>query len=74
MSKDKEIVDLVPGEGGVYSTESTRHSKPKEESKKLNKKNDNNDNVERLFEGMDLGLDFVESISKRIERILKLRG
>lgn len=67
---EQEIVDLVPSEGGVYSTESTRHSKPKVklESKKKN------DNVEQLFEGMDLGLDFVEGISKRISRLMKLKG
>ena len=47
MSKDKEIVDLVPGEGGVYSTGSTRHSKPikKEEEKPLP------DNVMNFFSG-----------------------
>lgn len=66
---EQEIVDLVPGEGGVYSTESTRHSKPKTkpESKKKN------DNVKQFFEGMDSGLDFVEEINKRVTRIMKLK-
>ena len=68
MSKDKEIVDLVPGEGGVYTPKGgTHHSKPQDKPKKKN------DNMKQLFEGMDLGLDFVEGMSKRIGRLLKLK-
>lgn len=69
MSKDKEIVDLVPGEGGVYSTESTRHSKPikKEEEKPLP------DNVMNFFSGIDMGLQFLEGVDKRVKRMMKLK-
>lgn len=70
MSKDKEIVDLVPGEGGVYSTESTRHSKPikkEEEEKPLP------DNVMNFFLGIDVGLQFLEGVDKRVKRMMKLK-
>ena len=69
MSKDKEIVDLVPGEGGVYSTESTRHSKPikEEEEKPLP------DNIKNFFSGIDIGLSFLEGVDKRVKRMMKLK-
>ena len=70
MSKDKEIVDLVPGEGGVYSTESTRHSKSikkEEEEKPLP------DNIMNFFSGIDIGLSFLEGVDKRVKRMMKLK-
>ena len=70
MSKKKEeIVDLIPSEDGVYSTESRHCPVPikDEKPKKANK------NLEEFFDGMDIGLEFVEGMSKRVSRMLKLR-
>ena len=69
--KEKEIVDLIPNKDGVYSTESTHH--PIAIKKQVNKPKKKNDNMEQLFEGMDVGLDFVEGVSKRLNRLFKLR-
>lgn len=65
MGKKNEI-KLVKGEDGVYSSEEHR-SPHKEKPKKTYK------NMEEFFEGMDAGLDFLEGISPRIERLFKLR-
>lgn len=70
--KEQEIVDLVPSKGGVYSTKSTHHSKLKEE-KQIEKPKKVYENMDEFFNGMDAGLDFVEGMSKRISRMLKLR-
>jgi hypothetical protein len=72
--KEKDIVDLIPSEDGVYSTKDTRHlttvkkkvSKEKEVKKTYK-------NMDDFFEGVDAGLDFLEGMDKRLKRILKLR-
>lgn len=70
MSKNKEIVDLVPGKGGVYTPKGgTHHSKPikEEEEKPLP------DNVMNFFSGIDMGLQFLEGVDKRVKRMMKLK-
>lgn len=74
MSKhEQEIVDLVPSEDGVYSPKGTRHNH-KKEVKEEQKEKPLPDNVVNFFSGIDMGLQFLEGIDKRISRMLKLKG
>lgn len=75
MSKKKDIVDLVQDSDGSYTVAEkkvVRSSYPvsKQQPKKPNRRNEN---VEQFLSGMDIGLDFMEGLSKRVDRILKLR-
>lgn len=79
MSKEKEIVDLIPSEGGVYSIESRHHPVLKKRDSKFPKPKYvkhapvSRENIDEFFDGMDVGLDFLEGMQKRIGRMLKLR-
>ena len=69
MSKDKEIVDLVPGEGGVYTPKGgTHHTESQKESKE-----EIPDNIKNFFSGIDIGLSFLEGVDKRVKRMMKLK-
>lgn len=77
MSKKKDIVDLVQGSDGSYTIPAEKqkvvrstYPVPKQQPKKQNKQNDN---VAQFLSGMDVGLDFMEGLSKRVDRILKLK-
>ncbi len=75
----KEIIDLVPCGDGTYTTKEEKHKsvpikveKPKIQKQYTGVKPPNRDNMDQLFMGMDIGLEFVESMEKRIKRIRKL--
>lgn len=65
--KEKDVVDLVQGKDGIYCAENTPVKIKVNQQKKLN------NNMDQFFNGMDLGLDFVEGMQRRVKRILKLR-
>ena len=67
---DDNIIDLKPGKDGVYSTESKHRPVPQ---KKRKVERPNNDNMEQLFMGMDVGLDFLEGMQERINRLMKFK-
>lgn len=71
MSKEKEIVDLVPQEDGTFGV--------KPEQKKIQKQctgvkpTYNRENMDQLFHGIDVGLEFMEGILPRIKKISNLK-
>lgn len=75
MKDKKDIIDLVQGSDGSYEVKETAlvKAKPIKKNYPVPKPKKRNENVESFFQGMDLGLDFVEGVSKRVNRILKLR-
>lgn len=75
MKDKKDIIDLVQGSDGSYEVKerSVVVAKPKKKNYPVPKQQKKNENVESFFQGMDLGLDFLEGVSKRVNRIMKLR-
>lgn len=78
MKDKKDIIDLVQGSDGSYEVKERGLVKAKPIKKnypvpKQPKQQKRNENVESFFQGMDLGLDFLEGVSKRVTRIMKLR-
>lgn len=65
----KDIIDLVPDDEGIYGPKDIQ-IKPKIRKKKEYKSN----NVDEFFEGIDVGLDFVEGMQKRVKRMMGLKG
>lgn len=74
---NEDIVDLVAGKDGVYSTESKHHPVPKKRDNKLPKYVKrapvSRENMDEFFDGMDVGLEFLEGMQSRIDRMFKLR-
>lgn len=70
---DDNIIDLKPGKDGVYSEEGKHRPMPVPVKGKKKTQKPNTDNMNQFFTGMDLGLDFVEGMQKRINRIMKLK-
>lgn len=75
MSKENDnIVDLVPNKGGVYeSKDSTSHpvQVKKEEPQPTGKRGPNQ--LGDFLAGLDAGLELLEGVDKRAERLLKLK-
>lgn len=62
-------IDLVQGEDGVYA-EKPRH-RPSPHTQQNKRKQ--SDDIGSFFEGIDKGLDFMESLDERVERFLGIR-
>lgn len=72
--KEKEIVDLIPSEDGVYSTKGTRHlTTTKKKASKPEKIEKTYKNMNDFFEGMDAGLSFLEGMDSRLKRLMKIK-
>ena len=83
MSKDE--VELEKGEDGVYIAKVT---KEKKKSKRVGNNSSGmtygrtgdkpkyilENNADEFLSGIDLGLDFIEKVVPRVERLLRLRG
>lgn len=79
MSRPKKVVDLVVGEDGTYAPQKA-YKKPKptktgivrtpigEKPKYLL-----GCDADEFLAGVDVGLDFVDAVSLRVSRFLKLR-
>lgn len=76
MSKDK-IIDLEISTDGTYYTQKSikPHKSPKPPKIVHNKQEIKqvNSQADEFLGGLDVGLDFVESIGIRVNRILNLR-
>ena len=79
MSKSK-IVDLKMSGDGTYSTKPittkatkavVKSDKPKTQEKY--NKHHSNPGADEFLGGLDIGLDFVEAIKSRVDRIMRLR-
>jgi hypothetical protein len=73
MSNKKEIVDLVPCEGGTYGVKGTKTNQKQKKKLRISEKVCNKDNMEQLFFGMDVGLEFMEGILGRVKKIQNLK-
>ena len=81
MDKKSKIVDLVVSEDGSYSPEGikTKSTKVKAVSKPKSIEHNKpkyiqSNEVDEFLAGMDVGLDLIDNILPRVNRILKLRG
>lgn len=68
---DKDEIELVQGEDGVYSERGKPHRPAKVPAKKEQKKPKKSENVEAFLGGVDTGLDLLEGIGERLDRYLK---
>lgn len=73
--KDKDVIDLVPDNDGTYGLKNVpmkiKQSKKKvEQVSQLKEVN----NMGEFFRGIDLGLDFIEGMQKRVKRMTKLKN
>ena len=74
MSKENDnIVDLVPTQDGGYAPKDIHHpvQVKNKEPQPTGKRGTNQ--LGDFLAGLDAGLDFVEGIEKRAERLLKLK-
>jgi len=68
MSK-KDIIDLEQDNEGVYSPKKVPALKNSRDTIAVVQKS----NMDEFFEGMDLGMQFVEGVSKRINKLMKFK-
>ena len=78
MSKSSKIVDLVMDSDGAYAPKDKKvvTKKPKfndlRKHEKYNKYNVISE-VDEFLNGVDIGLDFLESVVPRVDRFLRLK-
>ena len=80
MSRKSDIVDLQVDEDGSYSPKDIKTKDTKVKAVVKHKCTDNkpkytqSKEVDEFLAGMDAGLNLIDSIVPRLNRILKLRG
>lgn len=74
MSNQSKIVDLEMGADGAYTPKNVKAQKPCEPVHKKQEMKHVTNQADEFLSGLDEGLDFVENISRRVDRMFKLRG
>ena len=68
---DNAIVDLVPNQEGVYVTKDVATHRPEQVKQPKEKEyTRGTNNLGAFLEGLDGGLDLLEGLDKRVERML----
>lgn len=74
MSNEKEIVDLVPNGDGTYGVKADKPKIVKRQIQKDKNLECNKENMQQLFHGIDVGLEFMEGLLPRIKKISNLKN